>query len=90
MSGRSIRSEGEVDVGALEDRGKRMTVVSGRRGPVIVRNLMIWFARRGAGRAPQPRPPLGAAFGVLGLSFVYLPVMLLVGAAVQPIGRSSS
>ena len=85
MSGRPIRSEGEVDVGVLEDRGKRMTVVSGRRGPVVVRNLMIWFAVA-ALVALLSRGRLSApAFGVLGLSFVYLPTMLLVGAAVQPV-----
>jgi hypothetical protein len=85
MSGRPIRSEGDVDVEALQDRGKRMTVVSGRRGPVIVRNLMIWFAVA-ALVALLSRGRLSApAFGVLGLSFVYLPVMLLVGAAVQPV-----
>ena len=84
MSGRPIRSEGEVDVAAVEERGKRMTVVSGRRGPVIVDNLMIWFAVAALVALLSRGRLSAAAFGVLGLSFVYLPVMLLVGAAVQP------
>jgi len=84
MSGRPIRSEGEVDVATLERRGERMTVVSGRRGAVIVDNLMIWFAIAAAVSLLTRGRARAAAFGVLGLSFVYLPPMLLAGAAIQP------
>ncbi len=51
---------------------------------MIVDNLMVWFVIAAAvallsrGRLSAP------AFGVLGLAFVYVPLMLLVGAAVEP------
>jgi hypothetical protein len=84
MTGQGIRTEGSVDPGAIETRGARMAVVSTRRGPVIGYTLLAWvlatlllvLLTRGA----------LASLGVrlLGLSVVYLPVFLLVGAALEP------
>jgi hypothetical protein len=84
MTGQGIRTEGSVDPGAIETRGARMAVVSTRRGPVIGYTLLAWvlavllvvLLTRGA----------LASLGVrlLGLSVVYLPVLLLVGAALEP------
>jgi hypothetical protein len=84
MTGQAIRTEGSVDPGAIETRGARMAVVSTRRGPVIGYTLLAWvlatllvvLLTRGA----------LASLGVrlLGLSVVYLPVLLLVGAALEP------
>jgi hypothetical protein len=84
MTGQAIRTEGSVDPGAIETRGARMAVVSTRRGPVIGYTLLAWvlatllvvLLTRGA----------LASLGVrlLGLSVVYLPVLLLVGAAFEP------
>ena len=84
MNGNPIESEGDVDFAAVAERGARMRIVAGRRSPVIVDNLMIWFAvaalvtllSRGRLRSP--------AFAVLGLTTVYAPTLLLVGGAVQP------
>lgn len=84
MNGRAITSEGDPDAASVADRGGRMRVVAGRRSPVIVDNLMIWaglallvaLATRGR------RGPL--AFGLLGLSVVYTPLLLLAGAALTP------
>ncbi len=84
MTGQGIRTEGSVDPAAIETRGARMAVVSTRRGPVIGFTLLAWvlatlllvLLSRGA----------LASFGVrlLGLSVIYLPVLLLVGAALEP------
>ncbi|HEY0279868.1 MAG TPA: hypothetical protein VGC32_16515, partial [Solirubrobacterales bacterium] len=84
MTGQGIRTEGSVDPAAIETRGARMAVVSTRRGPVIGYTLLAWvlatllvvLLTRGA----------LASLGVrlLGLSVVYLPVLLLVGAALEP------
>jgi hypothetical protein len=83
MIGQPIRSEGSVDPAAIEARGDRMAVVSARRGPVIGWSLLAWvlasslvvLVARGSARA---------TVRLLGLSVVYLPVLLLVGAALEP------
>jgi hypothetical protein len=84
MSGQPIRSEGAIDAGAVESLGNRMAVISERRGPVIGLALAIWLgllllavaATRGG----------AARFGVklVGLAVVYLPAVLLIGAALEP------
>lgn len=84
MSGHRIRSEGERDVGAVQERSERMRVVSGRRGAVVLRNLMAWALLAGLvtlltrGRLGRP------AFALFGLAAVYLPALLLVTAAIRP------
>jgi hypothetical protein len=84
MAGHPIRSEEERDAAAVQERAERMRVVSKRRAPVVLRNLMIWFALAIvvalASRGRLARP----AFALAGLSAVYLPAFLLVGAAVGP------
>jgi hypothetical protein len=84
MSGQPIRSEGSVDVAAIESLGGRMAVISERRGPVIGLNIAVWLAALALvallsrGRlAPQ-------AVWVVGLAIVYLPLVLLLGAALEP------
>ncbi|HEX6601123.1 MAG TPA: hypothetical protein VF030_00640 [Solirubrobacterales bacterium] len=84
MSGQPIRSEGPVDVQAIESLAARMDVISSRRGPVIGLTIAAWllltlvvaFASRGTLARPAVR--------VLGLSVVYLPLLLLLGAALEP------
>ncbi|MFT3866010.1 MAG: hypothetical protein QM729_17220 [Solirubrobacterales bacterium] len=84
MTGQAIRSEGSVDPAGIETRAARMRVVSPRRGPVIGWSLLAWvlaaalaaLLSRGASAKPAVR--------LLGLSVVYLPVLLLVGAALEP------
>jgi hypothetical protein len=84
MSGQPIRSEGRVDVGAVESLAARMSVVSERRGPVIGLSLLVWlFALAlallfGGGRTGR------ASVRLVGLSVVYLPLVLLAGAALEP------
>ena len=81
ISGDPIEAEGERDAAAVAERAGRMRVVAGRRASVILDNLMIWAglallaALLGRGRLAP------AAFTLLGLATVYLPLTLLIGAA---------
>lgn len=84
MSGRPIEAEGEVDVGAVAERADRMKVVSKRRTPVIVRNLAIWVALALLVALISRGAFARAALAVLGLSCVYLPLLLLVTASLNP------
>jgi hypothetical protein len=84
MSGQPIRSEGTVDVAAIDSLGDRMAVISSRRGPVIGVNIVVWLlalalvALLSRGRLARP------AVRVVGLTIVYLPLVLLLGAALEP------
>lgn len=81
MSGQPIRSEGRVDPAAVVSLGERLSVISGRRGPVIGLGLLAWLLAFGlallvtGGRSGRPGVRLA------GLSVVYLPLLLLPGAA---------
>ncbi len=84
MSGQPIRSEGSADVASIESLVARMGIVSSRRGPVIGLGVVIWLLAAllvialSRGRLGSP------AVRVLGLSVVYLPLVLLAGAALEP------
>jgi hypothetical protein len=84
MSGRPIRSEGEVDPGAVVDLGERMSVISERRGPVIGLSLLAWMVAFGIAVAIGRARAAGPAVRVVGLSVVLLPLVLLAGAAIDP------
>jgi hypothetical protein len=84
MSGQPIRSDGSVDVAAIESLDSRMAVISSRRGPVIGLSIVIWLAAMALvaivskGRLARP------AVRVTSLAIVYLPLVLLLGAALEP------
>jgi hypothetical protein len=84
MSGQPIRAEGPVDPVAIESLRSRMDVISSRRGTVIGLSIAAWLllasivAFGSRGRAARP------AVRVLGLGVVYLPLLLLLGAALEP------
>jgi hypothetical protein len=84
MSGQPIRAEGSVDPAAVESLVDRMDVISSRRGPVIGLNIVIWLAAlllvALLSRGRLARPAVKAA----GLTIVYLPLVLLLGAALEP------
>ncbi len=84
MSGQPIRSEGSVDVAAIESLGARMAVISHRRGPVIGYSLLAWLALLALatliGRAAVAR----RGVRLVGLAVVYMPLLLLAGAALEP------
>jgi hypothetical protein len=84
MSGQPIRTEGSVDPAGIEARGARMAVVSHRRGPVIGFSLLAWVIAA-ALLALLSRGALAPlAVRLLGLSVIYLPLMLLAGPALEP------
>jgi hypothetical protein len=84
MSGSAVRTEGEplaADVASLEDR---LGEVRPRRGPVIGSTVLSWIALvlfaialLGARAAPL-------ALSLLALSAIYMPALLLAGAAAEP------
>jgi len=84
MSGQPIRAEGAVDAAAIESLGARMAVISSRRGTVVGLNVLAWLAALvlvialSRGRLARP------AVRVAGLAIVYLPLVLLLGAALEP------
>jgi hypothetical protein len=83
MTGQPIEAEGTVDPAAIESLGARMAVISHRRGPVVGLNVVIWLLGLGLaallsrGRLARP------ATRVVGLALVYLPLVLLLGAALE-------
>jgi hypothetical protein len=83
MIGQGIRTEGSVDPGAIESLGARMAVISSWRGPVIGWSLLAWVLVL-ALVVLVARPLAPVAVKLTGLSVVYLPVVLLVGAALEP------
>lgn len=84
MSGQPIRTEGSVDVGAIESLGERMGVVSERRGPVIGLSLLAWLLAFGLVVAATPGRLARPVVQLAGLSVIYLPLLLLFGAALEP------
>ncbi len=84
MSGQAIRSEGSVDVAAIESLGARMAVISERRGPVIGVSLLVWLVVFGLAALVSSDRVGRVAIRLAGLSVVYLPLLLLAGAALEP------
>jgi hypothetical protein len=82
MSGQAIRAEGSVDIGAIESLGNRMGVISERRGPVIGVCLAVWLVLLGLALLVRGRVAR-LAVRVVGLSVIYLPLVLLLGAALE-------
>jgi len=84
MSGRPVRSEGRADPAAVESLGERMAAIPERRGPVVGFALLAWLvlaalaAALSRGRLARP------AVRMAGLSIVFLPLLLLLGAALEP------
>jgi hypothetical protein len=81
MSGGPIEAEGEQDAAAVGERAGRMRVVAGRRASVILDNLLIWAALALLAALLSRGRLAPAAFALLGLTTVYLPLTLLAGAA---------
>jgi len=80
MDGEPIRAEGAIDPGAIEDLADRMSVIPDRRGPLLIVCLAGWIA---VGIAVAALGCPGAAAAWAALAFAYLPLMLLVGAALE-------
>jgi hypothetical protein len=83
MSGQPIRAEGTIDPGEIETLAARMDVISSRRGPVIGLPIVAWLLLA-LGAALVGGAAIGrSAVRLLGLSIVYLPLLLLLGAALE-------
>jgi hypothetical protein len=83
MDGQPIRSEGEVDPGAVEDLAERMAAIPTRRPPVVIASLLAWIVVT-ALVALIARSARRAAQAWLALAFAFMPLMLLAGAAIEP------
>jgi hypothetical protein len=64
--------------------GDRLWDVADRRGPVIGVTLLVWLAAFGLAMALDRKRAGRAAARLLALSLVYLPLLCLVGAALEP------
>ena len=84
MSGNPVRTEGEpsgAEVTALEDR---LGEVRPRRGPVIGTTVLAWVALTLSAMALAGARAARPALMLLALSAIYLPALLLGGAAIEP------
>ncbi|HYJ22334.1 MAG TPA: hypothetical protein VEW07_09965 [Solirubrobacterales bacterium] len=84
MSGEPIRSEGEIDPAAVVALGERMAVISDRRGPVIGLSLLVWILALGIAFGLAGRAVARTAVRIVGLAVVFVPLVLLLGAAIEP------
>jgi hypothetical protein len=84
MSGQPIRAAGPVDVAAIESLAARMKVISSRRGPVIGLPIAAWLLLTLVVSVASRGILARVAVRVLALSLVYLPLLLLIGAALEP------
>ncbi len=84
MTGTPIRAEGDVDAAGLAERSERMSVVSSRREPVVMTNLLIWLLLALVAIAVTRGAAARTALPLLALACVYLPLMLLIAAALDP------
>jgi len=84
MTGQPIEAVGSVEPAAIESLAARLAVISHRRGPVVGLNVVIWLVGLGLAallsRGRLTRPAVRA----VGLALVYLPLVLLLGAALEP------
>ena len=84
MTGEVIRAEGEVDAVGLVSLERRMAQITPRRGPVIGATLLIWAALTALAVAAFGSRGARVALPLLALAGLYVPAVLLVGAALEP------
>ncbi len=84
MSGQPIRAEGRVDAAAVAELGDRLATIPERRGPVIGLGLLVWLAALGLAIAVTRGRAARLGLRLAGLSVVYLPLVLLLVAALEP------
>jgi hypothetical protein len=84
MTGQPIRAEGAADAATIESLGARMEVISARRGTAVGLPVAAWLLLVLLVVAASRGALARSAVRVLGLSIVYLPLLLLLGAALEP------
>ncbi len=82
MDGQPIRTSGGIDPTSIEDLADRMQVIPDRRAPLVILSLVAWItvAVLVGLLFPDARRRASAW---LALSFAYMPLFLLVGAAIE-------
>ena len=84
MSGSAIHAEGEPDAAEVVSLEDRLGEVGPRRGPVIGSTVLAWVALCLLAIALLGRRAAAAALSLLALAAIYLPALLLAGAALEP------
>jgi hypothetical protein len=84
VSGQAIRAEGSVNPDAVNELGDRLAVISHRRGPVVGLSLLAWMVVLVLAIALTRGVAGRSGVRVAGLAVVYLPLTLLVAAALLP------
>ena len=84
MNGQPIRSNGEHDVSGLIELRERLEVTGERRGPVVGQTLLIWVALTLLALAISRGRAAPIAWPLLGLSVLYLPLVLLLTPLLDP------
>jgi len=84
MSGQPIRAEGSVDLASIEALAVRMASISSRRGPVIGTSLLVWLVALALAVLLTRGRTARVAVRLVALTIVYLPLLLLLGAALEP------
>jgi hypothetical protein len=84
MSGQPITAKGSVDPAAIESLVGRMDVISSRRGSVIALNVVIWLVALALVALLSRGRLARGAVRLISLAIVYLPLVLLLGAALEP------
>ena len=81
MDGTAIHTEGRADFGEVTSLGSRLAEIPSRRAAVVGLSLLLW-ALAAALAAALRRGRTGLR--LLALSVVYLPLLLMLGAALRP------
>jgi hypothetical protein len=84
MLGRPIRAEGRADSWGLARLDLRLSRVAPRRAEVIGTNLLLWLAATALASMLAGRRGARVSFSLLALACIYMPALLLVGAALEP------
>jgi hypothetical protein len=84
MTGTPIRAEGSPDFGEVESLGERLAEIAPRRGSVVGISLLAWILAAGLAAALFRGRVARVALRLLALSVAYLPLLLLIGAALSP------
>jgi hypothetical protein len=84
MGGSPIHTEGEPDAADVAALEHRIEEIGPRRGPVIGISFLAWCLLTAAAVAAFRARGARVALPLLALSSIYIPVALLLGAALEP------
>jgi hypothetical protein len=84
VAGRAIRTEGRPDAAAVASLERRLEKIGPRREPVILESFLIWLALSAVAALAFGGRGARRALPLLMVSSAYLPVLLLLTAAINP------